>query len=170
MEWIRDLSCKYFLSSSTQTWHSHHEDDLFSSLLRGVWLWKIASSTRYFPFDMPPLYLYIIFPFTTIASKIAQRHKQPKRATIKHILQCGRRAEKGHGLMCGMIWPNARSRVKRASQSKRKHTLHTLSRRFISHFNCLIQIWQVVRIFWAQYNVDFPCCGNSVCCEWKWEK
>ena len=82
-----------------------------------------------------------------------------------------RGAEKGHGLMCGMIWPNARSRVKRVPQSKRKHTLHTLSRRFFfSHFNCLIQIWQVVKIFWAQYNVDFPCCGNSLCCEWRWEK
>ena len=73
-----------------------------------------------------------------------------------------RGAEKGHGLMCGMIWPNARSRVRRASQRKRKHTLHTLWRRFCFTFQLLNSDMTGCE--------DFLGCGDSVCCEWRWEK
>ena len=63
-------------------------------------------------FDMPPLYLYIIIPFTRIESKIAQwQNQSAKLATTKHIMHLTMQkthmhgAKESHNSMRGMKPP-----------------------------------------------------------------
>ena len=74
---------------------------------------------------MPPLYLYIIIPFTGIKSKIAQwQNQSAKLPTTKHITHLTMQkthmhgAKESHNLIHGMKPPVLTVRSERASQSK----------------------------------------------------
>ena len=76
-------------------------------------------------FDMPPLYLYIIIPFTRIESKIAQwQNQSAKLATTKHITHLTMQkthmhgAKESHNSIHGMKPPVLTVGSERASQSK----------------------------------------------------
>ena len=74
-------------------------------------------------FDMPPLYLYIIIPFTRITSKIPQwQNQSAKLATTKHITHLTMEKTQMHGAKGSrnliMKLPNAHSRVAIKSLTK----------------------------------------------------
>ena len=76
-------------------------------------------------FAMPPLYLYIIIPFTRIESKIAQwQNQSAKLATTKHITHLTMQkthmhgAKESHNSIHGMKPPVLTVGSERASQSK----------------------------------------------------
>ena len=105
-------------------------------------------------FDMPPLYLYIIIPFTRIESKIAQwQNQSAKLATTKHIAHLTMEkthmhgAKESHNLI--MKLPNAHSRVAKSLIKQNCFKMHHLTNKSIATLHTLLTsqpLWNEVSI------------------------
>ena len=82
-------------------------------------------------FDMPPLYLYIIIPFTRIESKIAQwQNQSAKLATTKHITHLTMQKTHMHGAKESHLFytwnetANAHSQVRKSLTKQDRFKMH----------------------------------------------